>query len=83
MLNFQLLIADENSKLKEQTDSLVQWCQGFLSGLGLQKISTTDEEVLEAGFLKEINTSFKVMRPYFDYMSEILTTDLNGVSIID
>jgi uncharacterized protein (TIGR02453 family) len=43
----------------------------------------TDEEVLEAGFLKEINTSFKVMRPYFDYMSEILTTDLNGVSIID
>jgi uncharacterized protein (TIGR02453 family) len=43
----------------------------------------TDEEVLEADFLKEINTSFKVMRPYFDYMSEILTTDLNGVSIID
>ena len=43
----------------------------------------TDKEVLSADFLKEINTSFKAMRPYFDYMSEILTTDLNGVSIID
>jgi len=43
----------------------------------------TDDEVLRADFLKEINTSFIVMRPYFDYMSEILTTDLNGVSLID
>jgi uncharacterized protein (TIGR02453 family) len=43
----------------------------------------TDEEVLATNFLNEINTSFKVMRPYFNYMSEILTTDLNGVSLID
>ena len=43
----------------------------------------TDEEVLATDFLKEINSSFIVMRPYFDYMSEILTTDLNGVSLID
>ncbi len=46
-LNFQLLIANENSKLREQADTLIQWCQGFLVGLGLQKISTTDEDVLE------------------------------------
>ncbi|MBL4939953.1 MAG: DUF2461 domain-containing protein [Lutibacter sp.] len=43
----------------------------------------TDEEVLSPHFSKEISTSFKAMRPYFDYMSEILTTDLNGVSILD
>ena len=43
----------------------------------------TDQEVLATNFLKEINTSFEVMRPYFDYMSELLTTDLNGVSLID
>ena len=43
----------------------------------------TDEEVLGPDFLQEIDKSYKAMRPYFDYMSEILTTDLNGVSIID
>ena len=45
--------------------------------------SFTDEEVLSPNFLEEINNSYKAMRPYFEYMSEILTTDLNGVSIID
>lgn len=43
----------------------------------------TDDEVLAPNFLEEINNTYKAMRPYFDYMSEILTTDLNGVSIIN
>lgn len=43
----------------------------------------TDEEVLSPDFLKRINESYKAMRPYFNYMSEVLTTDLNGVSNID
>ncbi len=34
-------------------------------------------------FLKEANSTFKAMRKYFDYMTGVLTTDLNGVSIID
>lgn len=42
----------------------------------------SDEEVLNPDFLKEIDASYKAMRPYFDYMSEILTTDLNGESIL-
>jgi len=42
----------------------------------------TDVEVLSDGFLEEANRSFKVIRPYFDYMSEVLTTNLNGESII-
>ncbi|KAA0444250.1 MAG: UPF0149 family protein [Candidatus Thioglobus sp.] len=46
-LGFELLIADENCSLKEQANTLAQWCQGFLFGLGLQKISTYDEAVLE------------------------------------
>ncbi len=45
--------------------------------------SFTDVEVLSPNFLDEVNKTFKVMRPYFDYMSEILTTDLNGVSLIE
>lgn len=42
----------------------------------------TDEEVLSPGFLKELNQTFKNLRPYFDYMSEVLTTDLNGESVL-
>ena len=42
----------------------------------------TDNEVLADGFIEDVNTSFKAVRPYFDYMSEVLTTDLNGVSLI-
>ena len=43
----------------------------------------SDEEVLNPNFLEELNKTYKAMRPYFDYMSEILTTDLNGESLID
>ena len=43
----------------------------------------TDEEVLSLHFFEEVSNSFKAMRPYFNYMSEILTTDLNGVSMIE
>ncbi|KAB1071316.1 DUF2461 domain-containing protein [Tamlana haliotis] len=43
----------------------------------------TDSEVLAPNFRAEIARSFKTIRPYFDYMSAVLTTDLNGVSTID
>ena len=42
----------------------------------------TDKEVLDTHFLNEVNHAFKAIRPYFDYMSDVLTTDLNGVSLI-
>ena len=42
----------------------------------------TDKEVLADDFLDQANQSFKVIRPYFNYMSEVLTTNLNGESII-
>lgn len=38
----------------------------------------TDEEVLQPGFLKEAGKAFRNMRPFFDYMSEVLSTDVNG-----
>jgi uncharacterized protein (TIGR02453 family) len=41
----------------------------------------TDAEVLHAGFLKELNQTFKNIRPWFDYMSDVLTTDLNGEAL--
>jgi uncharacterized protein (TIGR02453 family) len=42
----------------------------------------TDKEVMEANFLKEVNDTFKKMRPFLNYMSEVLTTDVNGISIV-
>ena len=42
----------------------------------------TDEQVLNTNFIEDIKTSFKAIRPFFDYMSDVLTTDLNGESLI-
>lgn len=38
-------------------------------------------EVLHKDFHVTMSNAFKQMRPFFDYMTDILTTDLNGVSI--
>ena len=43
----------------------------------------SDREVLSVDFSNEINKSFKAIRPYFDLMSEILTTNINGESILN
>jgi len=42
----------------------------------------TDKEVLSKDFVFKVNDTFKKMRAFFDYMSEAVTTDSNGVSII-
>lgn len=42
----------------------------------------TDEEVLSTQFLEQALETFKNMRPFLDYMSEVLTTDTNGASIL-
>ena len=42
----------------------------------------TDAEVTSPDFLKEVNKIFKAVRPFFDHMSEILTTDLNGELVV-
>jgi uncharacterized protein (TIGR02453 family) len=41
----------------------------------------TDEEVQSADFPKKVAEGFQRMLPFFDFMTEILTTDLNGESI--
>lgn len=41
----------------------------------------TDQEVLSKEYLEYCNQEFKNMRPFFDYMSEILTTDANGMDL--
>ncbi len=42
----------------------------------------SDKEVLKKGFIEEVLQSYILLRPYFDYMSEVLTTNLNGEKLI-
>ncbi len=42
----------------------------------------SDKEVFSNNFLSEIDTSYKALRPFFNLMSEVLTTNLNGESLL-
>ncbi|MEQ3690652.1 MAG: DUF2461 domain-containing protein [Flavobacterium sp.] len=41
----------------------------------------TNKEVLAPNFKEEVINTFIAMRPFFDYMSDVLSTNLNGESI--
>ena len=41
-----------------------------------------DKSVLSSSFQNEVITDFIAIRPFFDYMTNVLTTDLNGVSLL-
>lgn len=43
----------------------------------------SDQEVLSSDFIRVIDTHFQNIRPFFDYISHVLTTDLNGVSLLE
>lgn len=42
----------------------------------------TDKEVTSNDFINTVDDSFKAIRPFFNYMSDVLTTNLNGESLI-
>ena len=42
----------------------------------------TDKEVTSKDFLNTVDESFKAIRPFFNYMSDVLSTNLNGESLI-
>ncbi len=43
----------------------------------------TDVEVTSPNFAQTVNEAFRIIRPYFDLMSNILTTNLNGESLLE
>lgn len=50
-IELELLLADENGSVAERSRSLAEWCQGFMSGLGLsgvkqEKISSDSKELV-------------------------------------
>ncbi len=52
--------------------------KGFIA---VKKFS--DKDILDANFIQTVDDSYRALRPFFDYMSDILTTNLNGESLID
>ena len=42
----------------------------------------TDNEVLSSDFIAKVDESYKALRPFFNLFSDILTTNLNGESIL-
>lgn len=43
----------------------------------------SDQDALDANFHKEVVKTYVAMLPYFNYMTEVLTTNLNGESLLD
>ncbi len=43
----------------------------------------TDEQALDPNFAQELTKVLTLMLPFFDVMTEYLTTDLNGISLLD
>jgi uncharacterized protein (TIGR02453 family) len=41
----------------------------------------SDSEVLSKDFLMQVNNTYRAIRPFFNYMTDVLSTDLNGESI--
>jgi uncharacterized protein (TIGR02453 family) len=62
---------------KEHLDVALLRKKGFIASR-----SFTDEEVLAPNFSEEVAKSFKAMRPFFNLFSDILTTNLNGESVL-
>ena len=58
-LDLELLLADEDDELVERSRSLAEWCQGFMSGLGLSGVKDgqipSESQELIADFYKIAN----------------------------
>jgi uncharacterized protein (TIGR02453 family) len=62
---------------KEHPDVDLLRKKGFIASKNF-----TDEEVLSPNFIEEVDKSFLALRPFFNLFSDILSTNLNGESII-
>lgn len=62
---------------KEHPDVNLLRKKGFIASK-----SFTDAEVMSPNFIEEVDKSFKALRPFFNLFSDILTTNLNGESLI-
>ncbi|MBW8685580.1 DUF2461 domain-containing protein [Chitinophaga rhizophila] len=71
----QLKVMPKGYDAKHEAIDLLRFKQFIL------KKDFPDEVVFSGQFLKEMSNGFKQMRPFLDYMSDVLTTDINGESL--
>ena len=64
----QLMLPDDNSPMSERGTALIQWCEGFLSGLGVAGISGT--ELLSIESREVIEDLYKICRLDVDDIDE-------------
>jgi uncharacterized protein (TIGR02453 family) len=62
---------------KEHPDIDLLRKKGFIASK-----SFTDEQVLSENFIDEVDKSYAALRPFFNLFSDILTTNLNGESLV-
>lgn len=43
----------------------------------------TDKELMSSDFVEKVTQDYQLLRPWFDLMSDVLTSDVNGVSLLD
>jgi uncharacterized protein (TIGR02453 family) len=77
MMGEQLLSAPRGYAKDDPAIELLRYKQFLL------RHDFTDAAVTDPGFVKNANDVFKKMRPFLDFMSELLTTDANGISMVD
>jgi len=74
--SYQLKTAPRNFSKDDKNIDLIKLKNYFV------ECKFTDKEVLSEDFEKKLMDHYLLLRPLFNYMSEVLTTDLNGVSIL-
>jgi len=77
MMGEQVKTAPKGFKKDNENIDLIRYKQFLV------KHSFTDKEVLSRNFVKKVAEGLLNMLPFFDVMTEYLTTDLNGISLID
>jgi uncharacterized protein (TIGR02453 family) len=75
LMGAQLISAPRGFDKNHEAIDLLRYKQFIL------KRTYTDEEVMAPDFVVQMNGSFKKMRPFLDFMSEVLTTDANGLPL--
>lgn len=66
--SLQLMLPDDNSPMSERGTALIQWCEGFLSGLGIGGL--TGLELLSIESREVIEDFYKICRLDVDDMDE-------------
>ena len=74
--SYQVKTAPRNFSKEDKNIDLIKLKNYFV------ECKFTDEEVLSEDFEKKLMDHYLLLRPLFNYMSEVLTTDLNGVSLL-